>query len=718
MTYHTFRLVVFLCSVAAASGVTAASIGQGRAPTVVETFDYDGVSIDSGMFRAQIEQVKDYYLRIPNDDLLKPYRRRAGTDAPGEDLGGVYESHAPFGQFLSGLARLYAAMNDPACIEKAKALMEGWAACIEEDGYGFHTRDLELAPYHFDKLVGGLADMYIYGKDAEALGYLDRLLGWGLAHLPGIEKNINATGGNWYMLNGEWYTLSENLYRAYKATGDAKYRDLAKRFEYTDFWDVVVEGTGVFDRPGWPGWYHAYSHVNSFNGAGAAYEATGDEHYLEVLRRAYEYIQLEQTYVTGGYGPNETLVPRSQLADSLATTSRHFETQCGSWAAFKLCKYLTRFTGEAQYGDWIEALLFNGIGASIPMDGAGHVFYYSDYHLGGAGKSLLPAAWPCCSGTRIQATADYHDLIYYHDDRTLYVSQFVPSTVVWECGGAAVTATQRTRFPYVPEVDLAVSVSTPVRFAVGVRRPAWLVGDFTAVLNGEAVALETDSRGWARLDRTWQSGDVLRLTLPMGFRLVPVSGTGAFPAAIVYGPVAMAVRYAEGNPSPLFDYDHLSATLKPVPGQPLNFRLADRPNVLVRPFFEFEDGESYFLYLDPARPVVRRTFEGIHFQGEWTDFVQWRTTSAPGSYAEHRFEGTGVRVLGQRYDDAGRFEVSIDGKTMGIIDQYGPVRGEDARWDFTGLEPGPHLIRLVLLREPSSKSKGNYGNVSGFEAID
>jgi len=75
-------------------------------------------------------------------------------------------------------------------------------------------------------------------------------------------------------------------------------------------------------------------------------------------------------------------------------------------------------------------------------------------------------------------------------------------------------------------------------------------------------------------------------------------------------------------------------------------------------------------------------------------------------------------VLGQRYDDADRFKVRIDGRATGIINQYGPVRGEYAHGGFTGLEPGPQLIRLVLLWEPSPKSKGNYGNVSGFEGIE
>ena len=34
----------------------------------------------------------------------------------------------------------------------------------------------------------------------------------------------------------EWYTLSENLYRAYLVTGDDRYRTFAKVWEYTPYW--------------------------------------------------------------------------------------------------------------------------------------------------------------------------------------------------------------------------------------------------------------------------------------------------------------------------------------------------------------------------------------------------------------------------------------------------------------------------------------------------
>src|SRR5437588_2374022 len=83
----------FLCGVlmghCAAAAEPAAS-PKAAARKQLETFDYRGVSLDGGRLRLLTDQARDDYLRIPNDDLLKGFRHRAGLPAPGHDLGGWY----------------------------------------------------------------------------------------------------------------------------------------------------------------------------------------------------------------------------------------------------------------------------------------------------------------------------------------------------------------------------------------------------------------------------------------------------------------------------------------------------------------------------------------------------------------------------------------------------------------------------------------------------
>ena len=95
-----------------------------------------------------------------------------------------------------------------------------------------------------------------------------------------------------------------------------------------------------------------------------------------------------QCFPTGGFGPDEQLLPRDAWHKKTDYTHNSFETQCGAFAVFKLCKYLMTITGDARYGDWVERLVYNGIAATIPMSPDGLVFYYSDYNaLGGAKRN-------------------------------------------------------------------------------------------------------------------------------------------------------------------------------------------------------------------------------------------------------------------------------------------------------------------------------------------
>jgi len=119
-----------------------AAVPDPRGKRSIESFNYQGVTFQSGRLRDQVNEVRHFYLTIPNDDLLKGFRSRAGLPAPGHDLGGWYSSDTflVFGQIVSGLSRLYAASGDVACRDKANYLISEWAKCIEPDGYFYASR--------------------------------------------------------------------------------------------------------------------------------------------------------------------------------------------------------------------------------------------------------------------------------------------------------------------------------------------------------------------------------------------------------------------------------------------------------------------------------------------------------------------------------------------------------------------------------------------------
>jgi hypothetical protein len=391
----------------------------------------------------------------------------------------------------------------------------------------------------------------------------------------------------------EWYTLSENLYRAYEATGDAKYRSFGDVWRFTDYWRAF-SGAGPTEvkRHG----HHAYSHVNTMSSAAMTYQVTGEDEFLEAIVVENDWLRKTQCYATGGYGPDEDLVAEDgELGRRLDTTAFSFETPCGCWAGFKLSKYLMRFTGEARYGDWIETLLYDGILAAIPMGAKGQTFYYSDYRIGGGRKIYhLDGTWPCCSGTYPQVVSDYHDVIYFKDADGLLVNLFVPSRARWNQGGADVSVEQETAFPESDTTTLTVRPARPATFALKVRVPAWTKG-MTLDVNGASVPAAADARGWAVVSRRWSPGDRLTARLPMALALAPVDAQHPKRAAVMYGPLVL-VREQGATPSPSGD---LSRWIERRGGA-LEFSGPPSPRETFVPFYKVGAGSPYEMYFDLA----------------------------------------------------------------------------------------------------------------------
>jgi uncharacterized protein len=135
----------------------------------------------------------------------------------------------------------------------------------------------------------------LYCGNPEALGSLSRITDWAVKNLE-RSRRVNDT-------STEWYTLSENLYRAYLVTGDDRYKQFAEVWEYHTYWDLFAHDADPFaPRPdgGRLGAYHAYSHVNTLGGAAAAFLVKGKPAYLNTIKKAYQSLQDQQCFATGG----------------------------------------------------------------------------------------------------------------------------------------------------------------------------------------------------------------------------------------------------------------------------------------------------------------------------------------------------------------------------------------------------------------------------------
>lgn len=690
----TFLVLIAVCPL-----VTHSQTVAPKGKTILETFAYSDVHLLDSRWKAQQQETKNYYLAIPNDDLLKGFRKRMHKPTNGAvDLGGWYTQDiwTPFGQIISGLSRMYAATGDEACREKVNSLIKGWGECIDSTGYFFFTKDNKSTHYTYEKTMCGLIDAYTYTGNKDALKYLSTITDWAI-------KNLSRNK----MWAGEWYTLPENLYKAYLITGDKKYYNFANEWEYTEFWQKIRLGQ-VFDKDHKA--YHAYSHLNTFSSASMAYLVKGDDVYKQTIIDAYKFFQNKQCFPTGGFGPNEMLTPQEDIRNALYGTDRSFETQCGSWAVFKLCKYLTTITGNAQYGDWVEKMLINGIGASIPMSADGRVMYYSDYNPREGFKKNIEDPWTCCTGTRIQAIADYNQQIYFHSPDNLYVSQFIPSTVNW----SGATFTQTSQFPANGNIRFKVNISASQSFSINFRQPGWAERPVKFLINGKHVTVNS-LNGWYSIKRAWHNNDVVEMALPMQFSFKRVVADYEYPKMIMYGPVAVAVRSADDSyPSAILRSDAPWQQFIAVSGEANTWNIAGNSNLLIRPFYDFKEREPYVMVLDTT---VRNQIgsHNLALSGNWHLF--YRFTTDTGATITAKFKGSGFRFTGTYNNDAGKFSVMLDGKRMQNGDEYSAVNGP-FEYKLTGLKPGEHTVTITTLAERNKNSKGNVVNYAKIERID
>jgi len=573
------------------SGQTATASSREK----LSVFRYADIKLTEGALRNQLDRIHTSYMGLDEDRLLKVYRQRAGLPAPGEDMGGWYDADGfgpgqVLGQIISGLSRFYCSTGDAATQAKVKRLVEGFTATIDSDGYCFPCLKSSTAypAYTLDKIIIGLEDAYNFAGVSSALEALQRCIRGAIRYLPlrAYERFEAPKQAN----IDESYTLPENLFYAYELTKDDDYRELAKKYLMDrTYFDPLSRGENVL-----PG-LHAYSHVNALSSAARAYLVLGEQKYFQAIQNAWDMIEKTQSFASGGWGPNEQFVVpgKGLMGESLTTTRNHFETPCGSYAHFKLARYLLRFTGEARYGDGLERALYNTILGIKDPKGDGHVFYYSDYHPS-AQKTYTRDKWPCCSGTTPQVVADYVISTYLGGEDGIYVNLFTPSEVNWKVQGAPAKLIQTTTYPEADSTELRVEVAAPSEFTLYVRIPGWLQSPAQLAVNGKGISVAAEPGTFAAIRRRWQTNDTLQVRLPFSFRLEPIDEQHPDTVALMWGPLMLV---ALDQPLELPEKSVSPQGLKSTPYSPLTFE-APRPTGKLRfvPFYRVRD-EVYTTYL-------------------------------------------------------------------------------------------------------------------------
>lgn len=573
------------------------------------TFDYDDVTLQDGLFKTTYDQCMAYYDALTADDILYRWRKNSGMDTrTGRDLGwesGTTNSECCIAQLISAKARRYEITKAEKDLQTVQNILTGYQEVIDKAG----TYPLVYSAYFYEKTLRAFMDIYEYCGIEQAYDMAKEFVSWGMSHEPFKEpKTLLGDNGT------EWYTMSEVLYEfaelaKEKGEGAAavkQYTEFAKLYEYTEFWDIFYQEKDIFDyhvqveRP-FNEWFHAYSHLNSFNSALEAYEQTGKDYYLEASKKFYNWARDTQKLATGGYGAQwEWLLPSDVLVGYLRTSNQSTETQCNSYAVVNMDNRLTSYTADGFYGQWTEEAFYNMTIASLETrDGC--PTYYSDYSADGGTKYLRwDWPWACCAGTRPLVVMEYLRSIYYNDTKNLYVNLYTNSTVDFTNEKENnIELSQNSAFPDETSVTFKVNTTETEDFSICFRKPDWLAGNATVAVNGETVTCEEENN-WLVVNRKWNDGDTVVLDLPMNlyYSMIKNAETeGDAVYAVKYGPVTLA---CEGVVADLNSYIPLEEdvnTLLTRRNGTLTFTSAKNSTVVFKPYYSYGEEKPYMLYI-------------------------------------------------------------------------------------------------------------------------
>jgi DUF1680 family protein len=529
-------------------GALALSAAAPIAPPL-SVFPYGAVELLGGPMKKQFDENHRFFLNLSEDRLLKIYRQRVGLPAPGDNMGGWYDDFCPgahFGQYVSALARFAAATNSEPTRAKVRRLVNGYAKTL--DGPRNFFEDLRYPGYTYDKLVCGLMDAHSYAGDTSAIKVLYATTDAAKPHFPNraltLEEQHSQPAKDDSYRSDETYTMAENLFIAYERTGDRMFFDMGRRYLLDrTFFDPLAAGENIL-----PG-LHAYSHMNALSSGMQGYLKLGDAKYLRAVTNAVDMIWKDQSFATGGWGPNEAFVEpgKGMLGASLADTWRSFETPCGSYAHFKAMRYLLTLTRDVRYGDSMERVLLNTVLGALPVQEDGSCFYYSNYRAS-ATKSYKrdiegataawdhDGRWACCSGTLPQVAADAVINAYFRAQDGVYVNLYCPSRLTWTMGSAHCVLTQKTAYPTGDSASFTLELASPAEFALYFRVPGWAGKHTSFSVNGKRLTTAAEPGTFFPIRRTWKSGDIVDFEIDQPLRIEPVDKQTPDQVAVMRGP--------------------------------------------------------------------------------------------------------------------------------------------------------------------------------------
>lgn len=290
---------------------------------------------------------------------------------------------------------------------------------------------------------------------------------------------------------------------------------------------------------------HGVTYIETSKQPAALYLYTGKEEYRKFAIAAQRRIFDHHMLIDGIPSTSEEYHSITSL-DSHETCNISDHT----WA----WGYMLMATGNASWADHVERACFNAGAGAIKNDWKALQYFScpnqflatlnSDHNAMAQGGFLM-AYQPnpgkegaCCGGNVHRLFPNYVIRMWMKsNDGGLAAVLYGPSRVKVAVGPESeqVEIVQTTGYPFDEEIHFKINASRPISFPLSLKIPTWCDAPRLTV-NGAAIAVSRTANGFHVLDRRFNPGDKVTLTLPMNVAIShwPQNGMGIERGPLVY----------------------------------------------------------------------------------------------------------------------------------------------------------------------------------------
>jgi len=333
--------------------------------------------------------------------------------------------------------------------------------------------------------------------------------------------------------------LPEGMLELYRVTGDRRYLDFAADVPHgNNRGEVKLASLRTweqdFSRPP----RHVYVMLARCYAQTELYRLTGEENLLHMSHFMRNELLKKGDggmLVTGSCSDGEQFSYNQNGRGAIGES-------CVTAYVLRWIDSLMRLEGDMRYGDLLERTIYNALLAANSPDGR-WIRYFTPFS---GGREYDTRDFFCCCGNYRRAVAELPEKVYYRTgEGGIALNLFTNSKKTFDVKGQTVTILQETAYPSDGDVKLTFSTQNrhPVALAFQFRTPRWCES-ITLRVNDEAPAAIDPSGqrlGCYVLNRTWKDGDVVKISMPMPWRLLRGRGLQEGRVVLLRGPIVYCI---------------------------------------------------------------------------------------------------------------------------------------------------------------------------------